>query len=223
VQNPYNIDAVILRPIEHNIPAHRKAAQLRRQFRPEAPRPWLDGEQLAWTIDIVEKIVGCLDVIHRNIEPDLIKILLGTDSFSDLRQELPLIAICFGGVEARAATALDCINVEPPGRAAFQAFLNIAPQLAQFRCLDLVLALHEAQRFAHDLACRTVMAGSHLLAHQCLKLRCEIDIHRHGRILRASLPTFTDRTTGNNCQFLPNMRRILALREFRDQAQLAVP
>jgi hypothetical protein len=57
---------------------------------------------------------GCLDVIHRNIEPDLIKVLLGTDGFGDLGQRLSLIAICFRGVEARAATALDGVNVEPP-------------------------------------------------------------------------------------------------------------
>jgi hypothetical protein len=55
----------------------------------------MDGEQLARTIDIIEKIVGRPDVIQRDIEPDLIKVLLGTDGFGDLRQKL---------VAARAST-----------------------------------------------------------------------------------------------------------------------
>lgn len=73
--------------------------------------------------------------------------------------------------------------VQLAGRTTLNASLDVAAQLAELRGAQLITFFHESQRFAHDLACRAIVARCDLVADHAFEFWGEIDVQWHDTFL----------------------------------------
>ena len=84
---------------------------------------------------------------------------------------------------ALAPVLLDLVGAPGDGGATDQPLLDVGAQLLELEGAELVLLLHEAQGFAHDLTGGGVETRGDFGFDHGFEMGGEIDIHRHGEHL----------------------------------------
>jgi hypothetical protein len=187
MQHPHDLNAAWDDQIEDDVTAHREATQAFGQFLPSPPQSALLRQQLKLLIDQINERIGLIVAVIGDELLDFREIGFGAGLENNHRHGLPGL----GGSTARglalAAILLDLVGAPGDGRATGQTLLDVGAQLLELKGSQLVLLLHEAQGFAHDLTGGGVKTRGNFGLDHGFELGGEIDIHRHDDLRCACL------------------------------------
>jgi len=201
MQHPHDLSAAWDEQIGDDVTAHREATQAFGQLLPSPPQSALLRQQLKLLIDQVNERIGLIVAVFGDELPDVRKIGLGPGLKSNLRHGLTALGGGAGRGLAPPPVLLGLVGAPGHGRATSQTLLDIGAQLLELKGAQLVLLLHEAQGFAHDLTGGGVKTRSNFGLDHGFELGGEIDIHRHDDPRRACLDHHPAQI-GKTCQSL---------------------
>ena len=116
MKDPHDFDAIDQRAIEHYVSTHWEAAQFACQLLTSAPHLRLRRQEATGIIELIKLRISRSNVVHSDVKPDFLQVLLGTGGLGDSRQSETSPPLC--SREPLTAATLDRLHVEHAGGAA---------------------------------------------------------------------------------------------------------
>jgi hypothetical protein len=179
MQHPHDLNTAWDGQIEDDVTAHREATQAFGELVPSSPEPALLCQELELLIDQINERIGLIVAVIGDELLDFREIGFGAGLENNHRHGLPGLGVSTARGLALAAILLDLVGAPGDRGATDQPLLDVGAQLLELKGAQLVLLLHEAQGFAHDLTGGGVETRGNFGLDHGFEVGGEIDVHRH--------------------------------------------